>query len=66
MDGYRLVKSLRRELNECRGDDLEHLVQPGDGPRTFFLEVVDHLAAAGTSSLAREVAARWLADASER
>jgi hypothetical protein len=66
MDNYRLVKSLRQELHECRWDELQRLMQPGDGPRTFFLEVVDHLAAAGTSSLAREVAARWLADASEQ
>ncbi len=66
MANYRMLKSVKPELHRCGGEDLRGLVQPGDGPRTFFLEVIDHLATAGTSRVAREVAAMWLAEMSKQ
>lgn len=59
MENYRRLRQHALRTNELTRQQVEPYVTCGQGTQSFFMEVVDHLAANGRSHRIRDVIAAW-------
>jgi hypothetical protein len=59
MASYEALKARTGRLSDATRSQMDELVCTGAGTRTLFLEVIEHLAASGSSRCIRDVAQEW-------